>query len=115
MIAVLLLAASLAIPTDPEARKVYYGEVDGAQKPAYVIASKVFAKIPEYKKIKEKGLTKDNPEYFILLQKANAKFFDALTAAAKKAGRDVVVEKGTEDFTGKKVVDLTAKVIKSLN
>ena len=114
MLMVLAMAASLSASPDPAAAKVYFGTAEGARKPAQVVSAKVFAKIPEFKKIKEKGLTKDNPEYFILLQKANAKFFAAVSKAAKAAGCDVVVEKGTGDFDGK-VVDLTSKVIKSLD
>ena len=86
----------------------------GAKRPAVVTASKVFNKIPEFKKIKEKGLTTDNPEYFILLNMANAKFYDAVSTAATAAGCDVVAEKGSHDFSGK-AIDLTAKVIKSLD
>lgn len=114
MIAVLVLAVLLSSGTAARPGKVYYGTSKGAKSPAEIKASKVFAKIPEFKKIKEKGLTSDNPEYFILLNKANAKFYAAVAKAAKAAKCDVVVEKGTGGFDGK-VVDLTAKVIKSLD
>ena len=113
MIARLVLSALFLAAAPPEPAKVYYGVLRGAKSPAVETASKVFNRIPEFKKIKEKGLTSDNPEYFILLNKANAKFYDAVSTAASAAGYDVVVEKGSHDFPGK-AVDLTEKVIKSL-
>ena len=93
--------------------KVYYGKLDGAKKPSEVTAIKVFENIPEYKEIMERGLSKDDPEYFALLNKANMKFFDAVRKAAQNSGRDVVVEKGSAQFEGE-VIDLTQKAIDSI-
>ena len=67
------------------ASDVYYGKKDGAKKPAEVVASDVFNEIPEYKKIKEKGLTKDDAEYWVLLNKANDKFNKAVKKVAEDA------------------------------
>lgn len=103
----LLLLAGAAPP------KVYFGKVDGAKHPAEITASQVFDKIPEFQKIREKGLSSSDPEYFILLNKANMKFYAAVTRAAGARGCDVVVEKGTARFSGD-VVDLTKKAIASL-
>ncbi len=77
---------------------VYYGQLDGAKKPCQVRVRKVFAQIPEYKKIKEMGLTEDDAEYWLLLEKANTKFNTAVGAVAVREGYDVVVEKGTAKF-----------------
>lgn len=93
---------------------VYYGAVADAKSPAEVAASKVFEEIPEYKKIKEKGLTQEDPEYYILLNKANAKFFAAVKKAAEAAKHDVVVEKGSAKFE-KTPADLTQKTIDALD
>lgn len=91
----------------------YYGKVDGAQKPAEVVAKTVFNSIPEYKKIKEKGLGEDDPEYWILLNKANEKFYAAVKKAAEDGKHDVVVEKDSTKF-GSTPADLTQKAIAAL-
>lgn len=106
MIAAVLLAVTLL----PSPAKVYYGKLEGAKKPGEVVASKVFNEIPEYKKIKDRGLKEDDPEYYILLTRANAKFSAAVLAAATQAACDVVVEKGSAVFAVE-TVDLTQKTI----
>ncbi len=79
---------------------VYYGQLDGAKKPCQVRAKKVFSQISEYKKIKETGLTEDDAEYWLLLEKANAKFNTAVHSVASDKGYDVVIEKGSAKFQG---------------
>ena len=79
---------------------VYYGQMEDAKKPCQVKAKKVFSQIPEYKKIKEMGLTEDDAEYWLLLEKANAKFNTAVHNVAVGKGYDLVVEKGTAKFQG---------------
>jgi hypothetical protein len=91
----------------------YYGKVEGARKPAEVTSKTVFNEIPEYKQIKEKGLTESDAEYFILLNKANAKFYTAVKKVAEEDGHDVVVEKGSTRFESTPV-DLTQKTINAL-
>ena len=93
--------------------KVYYGKVEGAKKPSEVTAIEVFKAIPEYKQIVERGLTKDDPEYFTLLNKANTKFVNAVRKAAQESGRDVVVEQGSTSFDAV-VTNLTQKAIDSI-
>ncbi len=109
-----LVVLALAASQDPQTAKVYYGVAQGAKKPGEVVASKVFDEIPEFQKIKEKGLTSDDPEYFILLTKANTRFYAAVMKAAMAATCDVVVEKGTGTFTGAPA-DLTKKAIDSID
>ena len=112
-----ILVAAFCFPapaiTSPGPAKVYYGKLDGAKKPSEVTAKKVFEIIPEYKEIVERELSKDDPEYIALLNKANIKFFDAVRKAAQKSGRDVVVEKGYAQLEGE-VIDLTQKAIDSI-
>ena len=95
------------------AADIYYGKSDGAKKPAEIIASDVFNEIAEYKKIKEKGLTKDDAEYWVLLNKANDKFNKAVKKAAEDGKYDVVAEKGKQKFDSTPA-DLTKKVIEAL-
>jgi hypothetical protein len=107
--AVLWAGACLFTPADNP--KVYYGTLEGAKKPAELVALKVFDEIPEYRWIKEKNLMMDDPEYFILLQKANARFFAAVKRAAQAAAFDAVAEKGS--LPGP-VPDLTRQTIDAL-
>ena len=98
---------------DPVGGSVYYGKLEGAQKPAELVAKTVFAEIPEYKKIKEKGLTEDDPEYWILLGKANDKFYAAVRKIGEQFKFDVVIEKGSSRFDSTPP-DVTQKVISAL-
>ena len=107
------LAAMGALVAFTFQARVYYGKLDGAKKPAELTAAQVFQNIPEYREIMERGLTKDDPEYFALLNKANQKFFNAVRKAASDNGRDVVVEKGSTPLDGD-VVDLTQQAISSI-
>ena len=95
------------------ASDIYYGKKDGAKKPAEIKAADVFNEIAEYKKIKEKGLTKDDAEYWVLLNKANEKFNKAVKKAAEAGKHDVVAEKGKHKFDSTPV-DITKKVIEAL-
>ena len=92
---------------------IYFGKKDGAKKPAEVKATDAFNVIPEYKKIKEKGLTKDDAEYWTLLNKANEKFTKAVKKVAEEGKYDVVAEKGKVKFDSTPV-DVTEKVIDAL-
>jgi len=107
-----LLAIILSIVPAAEA-VVYFGKVDGAKKPAELTAKTVFNEIPEYKKIKDKGLGKDDAEYWLLLNKANDKFNKAVKKVAEDGKYDVVVEKGSQKFDSTPA-DLTQKVIDAL-
>jgi len=97
----------------PGASDIYFGKTEGAKKPAEIVATDVFNEIPEYKKIKEKGLTKDDAEYWVLLNKANEKFNKAVKKTAEDGKYDVVAEKGKHKFDSTPV-DITKKVIEAL-
>ncbi len=96
--------------------KVYYGDPEEFENPAVLTASEVFAKIREWREIQEKGLTSQDPEYWILLEKANRKFRRAVHRAAQEAGHDLVAETGAvarED--GAALPDVTAAVVAVLD
>ena len=114
MLASLVCPLSLAGDKDKEVdkKKVYYGNADSFDKPAVVVALDVFKKIDEYNDATKK--TKDDPEYYILLEKANEKFKKAVKKAAEDGSYDLVGEKGTVKVKGKTVPDITADVIKAL-
>ena len=92
---------------------IYYGSLKDCKKPAQLVAKTVFAKIPEYQEIQNKGLDDTHPEYWSLLAKANDKFYKAVRKVAEKEKYDVVVEKGSVD-KAKNSPDITKKVIKAL-
>jgi Skp family chaperone for outer membrane proteins len=107
-----LLAVSLLFASAADS-DIYHGKKDGAKKPAEIKAQDVFNEIAEYKKIKEKGLTKDDAEYWVLLNKANEKFNKAVKKVAEDGKHDVVAEKGKVKFDSTPV-DITKKVIEAL-
>jgi hypothetical protein len=92
---------------------VYLGELDGADKPAALVAQTVFDEIPEYKEIKKRGLDEDDSEYWVLLARANERFYAAVKSVADARGYDVVIERGTHSFD-EEPPDITKKVIRAL-
>lgn len=106
------LAATVLCLALPDAI-VYHGKLEGAEKPAEVVAATVFGEIAEYKKIKEKGLKDGDAEYWVLLNKANERFRSAVAKAAGDAKHDVVVEKGSHKFSTTPP-DLTRAAIEAL-
>ncbi len=98
--------------TEVDKKKVYYGNADNFKTPAVIELAKVFSNITEYQDAKKKS--EDDPDYYILLDKANQKFQKALEKAAKDGGYDLVGETGTVKVKGKTIPDITQKVIDSL-
>ena len=92
--------------------KVYFGDSKNFENPAVLQIAKVFDAIPEYRDAKTKG--KDDPQYYILLEKANQKFFTALQKIAKESKYDLVGETGSIKMKDKDIPDVTASVIKAL-
>ncbi len=113
---VLILLVTSAFPADKDTEvdktKVYYGSADSFKTPAVIVLSKVFDKIPEYIDAKKK--TDDDPDYYILIEKANAKFQKAVEKAAKDNGYDLVAETGSVKMKDKEIPDITKKVIDAL-
>ena len=115
VIAILLLAGMPAVAGDKEVdkTKVYYGDPDNFSTPAVITLLTVFENIPEYVDAKKKS--EDDPEYYILLKKANEKFQKAVKKVATDEGYDLVGEVGTVKVKGKEVPDVTDKVVKALS
>ena len=110
--ACLLLLVVALVQSDVDQGNVYYGDLDGAKKPAEVSALKVFNKIPVYQEIKKRELDKDDPAYHVLLAKANKKFYAAVRKVAEKYKYDAVVEKGSADLEN--APEITKGVIRAL-
>lgn len=110
----LLLGDGTFAVTDPA--KVYYGDPGEFENPAVLTASAVFAKIREWREIQEKGLTSQDPEYWILLEKANRKFRRAVHRVAQEAGHDLVAETGAVvRADGAALPDVTEAAIAALD
>lgn len=115
LFAALLPQALGADKATVDKKKVYYGDAESFSKPAEIEINKVFARIPEYAEAKKKA--EDDPEYYILLEKANDKFQKAVKKAAADGGYDLVAEKGAVKPAKKKqaVPDITEDVIEALS
>jgi len=87
----------------------YFGDPKNCQKPGAISLVTVMSRIPEYKKIKDEGLTSDDPSYWILLTKAHQKLVDACKAVHKKFGYDLIGEIGF--IEGEEVPDITGEVV----
>ena len=75
--------------------KVYFGNPGRFATPAMLSAAKVYAKIPTYKKILDRRLTKDDPEYWPLMRRASAAFVRGLKSVCSNEGYDLVGEVGS--------------------
>ena len=71
--------------------------------------------IPEYRRIKEKGLKPTDAEYQILAQEGSKRFRKTVKAVAKKKGFDLVAETtAIAPPAGVVLKDLTKEVVKKL-
>lgn len=107
-----VLVAQEAEEPDIDEDKIYYGDPDNFKKPGECKIAAVFGRIPEYQEAKKKG--KDDPQYYILLEKANEKFFTALATVSQEEKYDLIGEKGSIRIKGRKIPDITSLVIKAL-
>ncbi len=100
-----------------EPKKVYYGNARLFKKPATIDCDRVYRRIPEYKKILEKGLTDRDPEYHLLMKKASARFSEAVKRMARDLDHDLVAESGAIEKareSAKNLVDRTDDVIANI-
>ncbi|MBI4583609.1 MAG: hypothetical protein HY717_06275 [Planctomycetes bacterium] len=94
--------------------KIYYGDPKNFHNPAVLDASKIYNEIPAYQKIVQKGLTKNDPEYWPLMQKASNVFVRALKAVCKEKGIDLVGEVSSISCDHDQVPDITEAVIEAV-
>jgi hypothetical protein len=93
---------------------IYLGDPQKFKKPAVVDVDAVYAKIPEYKEILDRGLDASSPRYLILMRAASDKFRAALEAVSDSYGFDLIGGLGSIRIEGKTVPDITSKVINKL-
>jgi len=97
-----------------DASAIYFGDGSHPKTPAIIEANKVWAEIPEYKKILDQNLTEDDPEYHILMRKATERFEKALKKVADREKYDMIGELGSIRSVGedkKEIPDATQQLI----
>jgi len=75
-------------------QKVYYGDCSSFSKPSTIAIDEVFPHIRSFKLIDERNLNESDPEYWVLLLRANEKFRAALKSIAAVHGLDLIAERG---------------------
>ena len=91
---------------------VYIGSAANTTAPATVVAKKVRAATPEWKKIESDGIDPDSARGKQLITKMNQRIRKAVKAVADSENRDMVTrKKDMKDDRGRDVVDLTDLVI----
>jgi hypothetical protein len=96
-----------------DAADVYFGDAREWSKPAEVDPDKVYAKIDEYKQIRDKGLKAGDPKYELLMCKASKRFTCAVKKTAKDGSYDLVAKLGSVKGVDS-VPDITSDVIAKL-
>lgn len=71
---------------------IYYGNYSDFSRPACLSLKKVFYEIPEYRKILKKGLTREDPHYWLLLNAANEVFRNVVNGVAAENKYDLIGE-----------------------
>lgn len=108
----LLLTLALALAAQAEDVRLYYGSAD-ADAPVTVDAREAFSHIAEYTTIVREGYGAESPEYWILLERANRRFYAALDHVARKMHVEAVLEaRGRDSHTSE---DITSIVVAELS
>mgnify|MGYP001596394134 CR=1 FL=1 len=108
----LLLSLVFGLAARAEEVRVYYGTADDAVS-AMLDAREVFSHIPEYATIVKQGYSKQAPEYWILLERANRRFYAALHRVARRLRLATVVE--GRGRAGTDAEDVTPLVVAELS
>lgn len=93
--------------------KVYYGDCASFEAPATVVIDEVFPYIHAYRLIGERKLQENDPEYWVLLLKANEVFRNIVKQVAVASKHDLVAERGVIKATeaGAAIGDITHLVV----
>ena len=109
----LVICASTALARPIE--NVFFGNPRRFRKPAELKSAKILQVIPEWQELRRKKLERTDPRYWILLDKVQRTFMDAIKDVAKRYGYDLVGEKGFlrghEAEKRFKVADITLVVL----
>ncbi len=111
VVASAILAGLAASAFSLSKEEVYFGNHRQYKKAAEVNAKKVFAQIPAYKEIIDKGIKEDSALYIIKLAEANKVFLEAVKEFAEDKGYDLICEEGALD-DAPAVTDEVVEVVK---
>ena len=115
--AVIAMRLVAEVPSDVQVKdrsKIYLGDADRFSKPSVVTAAKVYAEITEAQEIKRRQLDRNDPDYYVLMEKASRKFRAALEESAKAGPYDLVAEKGAVTRTDGTLPDLTDAAVEEV-
>ncbi len=113
----LVLPLAAETPSDVQVRdrsKIYVGDAERFARPSVVVATRVYAEITEYQEVRRRQLDRNDPDYYVLMERAARKFRAALEEAAKAGGYDLVAEKGAVTRTNGTLPDLTESAIEEV-
>jgi hypothetical protein len=94
--------------------RIYHGRTDRFSSPAEVDLDAVYARIPEYRTLREEKPDPDGPRYYFLLMAAGNRFRAAVRAAARGDGYDLIGGVGAIRLADREVPRITARVIELL-
>ena len=93
------------------AADIYVGELANYTNGAVVDIHAVFNVIPEYQAIQERGLTREDADYYILLARANTVFYNNVRVVANCGNYDLVLRLGSVEAEGLGLTDITQDVV----
>lgn len=73
---------------------VYLGNARLFARPCVIQADRVYLAIPEYKEIREKGLTDKDARYHFLMKRASERFLEAVKVTGRDLDVDLIAEVG---------------------
>ena len=97
------------------AKKCIQGSAYGAAAPCVIDLQAALKATPEAQEFLARNVTKDAPEYYLLLNRANERMHSAIRKVSAKHGFDVVMERGAlvlkPDQSDVMVADITNEVV----
>ncbi len=121
LVALALVTGILSVSADTysdtqvtDRSKIYFGDADRFTRPSVVVAMRVYAEISEYQEVRRRRLTRDDPDYYVLMERASRKFRSAIEKAAEAGGYDLVGEKGAVTRSKGTLPDLTDSAIEEV-
>lgn len=94
--------------------EIYWGDPADLSRPAMVDVDAVYAAIPEYREILDRGMDDSDPRYLFLLRAAGVKFRTALERVARQSGLTVIGGLDSIRIEGREIPIVTDAVIRNL-
>jgi len=97
-----------------ETRDVFHGDLRQYQNGAVVDIHAAFAAITEYQEIENRGLTPEDADYYVLLARANERFYAAIRVVARQGNYDMIARKNSVGVQNLDLPDITEAVVSEL-